>query len=279
MKKVVSYFFSEYNLSHQTLKFKQLLYLFIVIKVIYWLWYYNLYFGKNAIAYIKPYSLGAFKDMAFLLYNNKSFSAGYFFIFGTLFFLALSYFVKKIPILFEVFLWFLVINIHNKLYPTLTGGDHLLNQFLFFNCFLSKTRSNSSIWLNDLTKCFHNFGVLAIVIQIQIVYLIAGSAKLNSSDWLSGIAIINLGEVNYFNLYSNTFSFAGIFGYFFNYLILFYQLLFPVLIWVEKIKKPLLVIGILTHLYIAFVMGIMGFGLIMLIPYVYFWPVKNTNNF
>lgn len=276
MKKVVSYFFSEYNLSHQTLKFKQLLYLFIVIKVIYWLWYYNLYFGQNAIAFIKPHSLGAFKDVSFLLYNNTSLSAGYFFIFGTLFFLALSYFVKKIPFLFEFILWLLILNIHNKLYPTLTGGDYLLNQFLFFNCFLSKTRINSSIGLNELAKCFHNFGALAIVIQIQIVYLIAGIAKLNSSDWLSGIAIINLGEVNYFNLYSNAFSATGLIAYFFNYLVLFYQLLFPVLIWVEKIKKPLLVIGILTHLYIAFVMGIMGFGLIMLIPYVYFWPVKNT---
>lgn len=276
MKKVVSYFFSEYNLSHQTLKFKQLLYLFIVIKVIYWLWYYNLYFGQNAIAFIKPHSLGALKDVSFLLYNNTSLSAGYFFIFGTLFFLALSYFVKKIPFLFEFILWLLILNIHNKLYPTLTGGDYLLNQFLFFNCFLSKTRINSSIGLNELAKCFHNFGALAIVIQIQIVYLIAGIAKLNSSDWLSGIAIINLGEVNYFNLYSNAFSATGLIAYFFNYLVLFYQLLFPVLIWVEKIKKPLLVIGILTHLYIAFVMGIMGFGLIMLIPYVYFWPVKNT---
>ncbi len=279
MKKVVSYFFSEYNLSQPTLKFKQLLYLFIVIKVIYWLWYYDLYFGQNAIAFIKPHSLGAFKDVAFFLYNNTSFGAGYFFIFGTLFFLALSYFVKKMPFLLEFILWLLVLNIHNKLYPTLTGGDHLLNQFLFFNCFLSKTHSSSSVFQNELKKCFHNFGVLAIIIQIQLVYLIAGIAKLNSSDWLSGVAIINLGEVKYFNLYSNTFSVAGIFGYFFNYLILFYQLLFPVLIWIEKIKKPLLVIGILTHLYIAFVMGILGFGLIMLIPYVYFWPVKNTNNF
>jgi hypothetical protein len=250
--------------------------LFTGIKVIYWLWYYNLYFGQNAIAFIKPHSLGALKDVSFLLYNNTSLSAGYFFIFGTLFFLALSYFVKKIPFLFEFILWLLILNIHNKLYPTLTGGDYLLNQFLFFNCFLSKTRINSSIGLNELAKCFHNFGALAIVIQIQIVYLIAGIAKLNSSDWLSGIAIINLGEVNYFNLYSNAFSATGLIAYFFNYLVLFYQLLFPVLIWVEKIKKPLLVIGILTHLYIAFVMGIMGFGLIMLIPYVYFWPVKNT---
>lgn len=276
MKKALSYFFSEYNYNSQTISFKQLLYFFIGVKAVYWLSFYNLYFGENAIAFFKPHSLGAFKDVAFMLYNNTSFSAGYFFIFGTLFFLALSYFVKKIPFLFEFLLWLLVLNIHNKLYPTLTGGDHLLNQFLFFNCFLSKTHSSDSTWQNAFTKSFHNFGVLAIIIQIQLVYFIAALAKLNSSEWLNGNAIINLGEVKYFNLYSNSFSAKGFLAYFLNYLVLFYQLLFPFLIWIEKIKTPLLVIGILTHLYIAFVMGIMGFGLIMLIPYVYFWPVKNT---
>lgn len=275
----MSYFFSEYNLSSQTIRFKQLLYLFIIIKTVYWLWYYNLYFGQQAIAFIKPYSLGPFKNMAFLLYHATSVSAGYLFIFGLLFFLALSYFIKSIPFLFEFLVWLLVINIHNKIYPTLTGGDYLLNQFLFFNCFLSKTIHSSSKWQNLLSKCFHNFGVLALLIQIQLVYLIAGIAKLNSSDWLSGVAIINLDKVAYFNLYGNAISVTGVLATFFNYLVLFYQLLFPVLIWVDKIKKPLLIIGIFTHLYIAFVMGLAGFGLIMLIPYVYFWPVKNTNNF
>ena len=214
-----------------------------------------------------------------MLYNAASFSAGYFFIFGLLFFLALSYFIKSIPFLFEFLVWLLVINIHNKIYPTLTGGDYLLNQFLFFNCFLSKSLNSFINWQSSLSKCFHNFGVLALLIQIQLVYLIAALAKLSSNDWLSGVAIINLDKVEYFNLYSKAFSVTGISAYFFNYLVLSYQLLFPVLIWFEKIKKPLLIMGIFTHLYIAFVMGIMGFGLIMLIPYVFFWPVKNTNNF
>jgi hypothetical protein len=276
LKKVVSYFFSEYNFSPQSLRFKQLIYLFLAIKAAYWFWYYDLYFGQNAIGFIKPHSLGTIKDMAFMLYNSTSVNAGYFFIFSVLIFLALSYFLKTIPFLFEFIIWLLVVNIHNKMYPTLTGGDYLLNQLLFFNCFLSKTYNNNFTWQNSLSKCFHNFGVVAIIIQIQLVYLIAGIAKLNNSDWLNGLAIIKLDGVDYFNLYNNSHFTTGALGYFFNYLVLFYQLLFPILIWVEKIKKPLLIIGILTHLYIAFVMGIMGFGLIMLIPYVYFWPVKNT---
>ena len=274
MKKVVSYFFTEYNLSIQTLRFKQLLYLFLAVKVFYWLCYYDLYFGQNAIAYIRPYSLGAIKDVAFLLYNNVSKSAGYFFIFAALIFLTLSYFIKKIPFVFEFILWVLVINIHNKLYPTLTGGDFLLNQFLFFNCFLSKSYTSNLSWQNSLSKCFHNFGVVAVMLQIQLIYLISAIAKLNSNDWLNGMAIIKLNQVEHFNLFSTTTPTKSFISYFVNYVVLFYQLLFPVLIWMNKLKKPLILLGILIHLYIAFVMGLVSFGFIMIIAYIYFWPVK-----
>lgn len=277
MKKVVSYFFTVYNLSLQTLRFKQLLYLFLAIKAAYWFCYYDLYFGNNAIAYIRPYSLGKLKDVAFILYNDAAPAFGYFFIGGTLVFLALSYFIKKIPFVFEFIIWLLVINIHNKIYPTLTGGDFLLNQLLFFNCFLSKKFSENLSWQNSLSKCMHNFGTLAIIIQIQLVYLIAGLAKLNSSDWFNGTAIINLSNIEHFNLFSFSFTGTGFMGYFINYFVLLYQLLFPALVWMDKVKKPLLLVGIFTHLYIAFVTGLVSFGIIMIIAYVFFWPFKKQS--
>lgn len=280
MKKVVSYFFSEYNFSNQALRFKQLLYLFLSIKAIYWLCYYDLYFGQNAIAYSKTYSLGVLKDIAFLLYNNKATSSGYYFITGIFVSLLLSYFIKKIPFLFEFIIWLLVINIHNKIYSTLTGGDYLLNQFLFFNCFISKPYTTNLSWQSSLSRFFHNFGVLAIIIQIQLVYVVAAIAKLYSTDWINGLAIIKLDPVEHYHMFCNLHLTNNFVGYIINYLVLLYQLLFPVLIWINKFKKPFLVIGILTHLYIAFVIGIVGFGLIMLFAYIFFWPNKKTlNNF
>ncbi len=277
MKKVVSYFFTEYNLSGQTLRFKQLLYLFVAVKAVYWLCYYDLYFGQNAIAYIRPYSLGKLKDLAFLLYSDSVPAFGYFFIIGTLVFLTLSYFVKKIPFVFEFIIWLLIINIHNKIYPTLTGGDFLLNQFLFFNCFLSKKIDENLSWQNSASKCMHNFGTLAIIIQIQLVYLIAGIAKLNSNDWLNGTSVLQLNNIEHFNLFSFSFIATGFMGYFINYFVLLYQLLFPVLIWIENVKKPLVLLGILMHLYIAFVTGLVSFGIIMIIAYVFFWPFKKQS--
>ncbi len=274
MKKLTAYFFDGFNFSIQTLRFKQLLYVFLITKISYWLYYYDLYFGNNAIAYTKPQSLGKIKDLAFLLYHHTAPAFGYFFIFGSLLFLVLSYLVKKIPFLFEFLLWFAIINIHNKIYPTLTGGDLLLNQFLFFNCFLAKKYDTTEDQNNSLLKCLHNFGVLAIIIQIQIVYLVAGLAKINNNAWLQGLAINDLGYVKHFNLYSGPVVKSAFINYCLDYSVMFYQLLFPILIWIPKIKKPLIILGICMHLYISFITGLVGFGLIMMIGYIFFWPIK-----
>jgi len=240
--------------------------------------YYDLFFGENSIVYTQPHSLGFLKDKAFLLYNSANADLGYYFIFSLLIFSALSYFVKQIPFIFEFIIWLLVINIHNKIYPTLTGGDLLLNQFLFFNCFLAKSYTSNDHWKNSLLVCFHNFGVIALLIQICLVYFIAGLAKLNSVDWLEGIAINNLNEVSHFNLFSGPLFKNELLSSCINYIILFYQLLFPLLIWINRLKKPLVLLGLLMHLYIAFVIGLLGFGIIMIIAYTFFWPFKKQSS-
>lgn len=279
MKKIVTYFFKECNLSNQTVTFKRLLYLFLFIKIGYWLFYYDLFFGQSAIAYIKPYPLAISSKFAFLLSNQLSQNAGYFFILGLFGFLLLSYFVKQIPFVFEFICYLLVINIHNKIYPTLTGGDYLLNQFLFFNCFLAKSFAVNENWKSLTTVCLHNFSVVAILVQINLVYLLAAFAKLKDVDWIGGTAVIKLEMIDYFNLFSRPFSVNNFLGYFLTYLVLFYQLLFPILIWFKRAKTPLLLVGILMHLYIAFVTGLVGFAAIMLLGYVYFWPLKKISNF
>lgn len=278
MNKVVSYFFSDYNFSVQAFKFKRLLYLFLAIKCIYWLAYYDLYFGQNAIAFTKNYSLGTFRDGAFYLYNSNSTSLGFYFILGILICIGASLILKKVPFLFEFIIWILVVNVHNKIYSTLTGGDYLLNLFLFFNCFLAKFQIQNSSIQKSFSIWLHNQAMVALLIQVNLVYFIAAIAKLNSSDWVSGIAIIKLGQIEYFNLFSNPISANNFGGYFLNYLVLFYQLFFPILIWINKIKVPFMIIGILMHLYIAFITGLVGFGIIMLLGYILFWPSKKALN-
>ena len=278
LNKLITYFFDEYHYSSQSFWFKRLLYVFVLIKCMYWLCFYNLLFGANSIVYSETQPIGLIKNFAFYLYNSTSIHLSYLFIFGSMlccilpFGFKLSFnmaFIKRLkntsPI-FDFILWWLILNLSNKVYPTLTAGDYLLNQFLFFNCFITFFQSES-----PLKKVLHNIGSIAIIIQLCLVYFLSAVAKLNNHEWLNGSAIATILQVHHYSIdfFYNTKQ--NSLSTIITYSVLFYQLFFPLLIWFKKIKIPLLFIGVLMHLFIAFVMGLTSFGFIMILGYVYFF--------
>jgi hypothetical protein len=252
------------------------LYGFVLVKCVYWLAWYDLWFGANAIAYTIPFDLGPVKNLAFCLYAMKSPSAGLYFILPLMALAAAGLFKLRIYFATDLFIWLLVVNIHHKVYPALTGGENLLNQLLFFNCFISLQKNLSSAFKDQVKLCLHNFGIVAILLQVCLVYFISAVAKLRDDDWLNGSAVATISRVQHFSLplmYRSDPPDRLLI--FLNYLVLTYQLLFPLLVWVNRLKKPLLLLGILMHLYIAFVMGLVTFGFVMILCYIYFWPRKS----
>jgi hypothetical protein len=154
------------------------------------------------------------------------------------------------------------------LYPTLTAGDYLLNQLLFFNIFFSITNSKNAV-VQDAKTIFHNIALTGIKLQICLAYFLAAWFKLTDSDWLSGMAVyqtFQLPEYSNALLQSIPQSVCMIL----TYVTLAYQLLFPVLIWIRPFKIYILTFGILQHLVIAFGMGLFSFGIIMIICYILF---------
>ena len=55
-----------------------------------------------------------------------------------------------------------------------------------------------------------------------------------------------------------------------NYTVIAYQLLFSVFVWIQPLKKWFLLIGVVQHLFIAFILGLPSFGLIMIVAYAVF---------
>lgn len=227
---------------------------------------------------VTPKSIGFFKTLPFFLYNSLSVNFSLVFLLGIILLSILSLLNLRLIFFLNIMLWFLVSNIHNRIYPTLTGGDNLLSQLLLFNCFLSNSFKNKFLWQDQIKICLHNFSLVALTIQISLLYFLSALAKLNDPQWLSGTAISAVSQIQYFwmfRFFTHSKSLEPLFVIL-NYGVLFYQLFFPVLIWVKKVKKPFLVFGILMHLYIAFVMGLVGFGFIMILAYTFFWPKKET---
>jgi hypothetical protein len=232
-------------------------------------------FGTNAIFLAKPYPVSMLRDLAFVLYGYSTPGVTVYFILTVLVLSCVNLITSKVSVVTDILLWFLVVNLHNMIYSSLTGGDNLLNQFLFFNCFLSARYTVNASWQNTLKRFVHNLAVVAIITQVCLAYFLSAVAKLSDTSWLSGMAIAQISELRHFSLYAPV-KLPQAMSQFLNYTVLVYQLLFPVLVWFNKIKKPFIIIGILMHLYIAFVMGLVGFGVIMIVSYVYFWPIDKT---
>jgi len=278
LHKQVVWFFSGYQFKIQTNWFKKLLYLMLIFKSVNWLWSFDLYFGDTAVVFNRPLTLTTVKDLAFYLYTGQPACKALLFIAGLLVLSFVMLIFKKPYFVADFAIWFLLVNLNNKIYSTLTGGDYLLNQFCLFNCFLRITFLAEQKWFSDLKIFLHNLSVTALIVQVCLLYFLSGLAKCNDAAWLSGEALINLTFIHHFNLNdANPLppTWNGFFA-FLNYLIIFYQISFPLLVWFKKIKKLFILIGLMMHLYIALVMGLFEFGLIMILPYIYFWPFKKA---
>ncbi|MFN0032594.1 MAG: hypothetical protein ACKVOR_10585 [Flavobacteriales bacterium] len=144
----------------------------------------------------------------------------------------------------------------------------LLMLLMAFYCSFAFVHTN-----NPYLKAITNAARIACIIQVCVVYFTAALYKLGGTQWLDGSALYytlhithyssswwqQFAENNYF--ITQLFTWGG----------LAYQLLFPVLVWLGRIRKPLLVIGVLFHLFIGAVFGLWFFALAMVICYVPFW--------
>jgi hypothetical protein len=110
-----------------------------------------------------------------------------------------------------------------------------------------------------------------------MIYFIAGMTKLLDPDWNSGSALTDILRIREFSLpiFYNTHS--NFFTEFATYFVIVYQVLFPFLVWLKKLKTVLISLGILQHLIIAFVVGLPSFGFIMIISYaIFYFPFFKT---
>jgi len=251
--------------------FKRSLYLLLIIQCVYYLQNYQLLFGRESIIYLSPSDIGWIRNIPFILYNSEGEKTAYWYI-GVVMTIAIFNLVfPRVYFLTDFAAWLLVLNLHNRVYPTLSGGDYLLNQLLLFNCFLAGHAFKP--WL---IKLFHNLGIVAVMAQVIMVYLVSSVAKLSDPLWRSGEAIALIGQLEHFS-WRPVVAMPFIASFFapLAWGVMIYQLLFPVALMVKKFKKPFLVAGILMHLYIILAMGLVTFGTIMLICYLFFWPVKD----
>lgn len=277
MQQALAYFYNTVHLQNRMVLFKKLLYLFVLARCIQWLAQYPLLFGSEAIVTRQASVFTGVKDVVYLMFNNSFGIPAWTWLAAAMAMCVLTLLEWRVYFLSDFILWLLMLNLHQYNYASLTGADNLLNQFLFFNCFLL-AKKDLLRPAPDLKVVFHNLAVWGLIMQICLVYLVSGIAKTADQNWISGDALTMISSVKHYShplISSNPLPLW--LNRPLNYLVMFYQVLFPCLIWIKAIKKPLLLAGILMHIYIALVMGLVWFGLIMIIAYTCFWPTNGSD--
>lgn len=274
--KALTYLFTDYNRQANAKLFKNLLYAFILLKCLLWISNFSILFGDHALSCQAAHSGNGFRQFAFLVYFSNSPAMAVSFIAVAVIFAGFSLINKRSFLIIDLCLYFIIININAKTYTSLTAGDPLLANLCFIGSFLRKDFSKRSSFLGDLSVVLHNFSMLALITQVCIIYAYSALAKWFDADWLSGNAVHLVNMTWHYSRAVIVDHAQALYplSVVLSYLILLYQSVFPALIWFKKIKKYFLHVGVFMHLYIALVMGLFFFGLIMAITYSLFYDLS-----
>jgi hypothetical protein len=208
-----------------------------------------------------------------LLEDPKISPFWYLFFYGQIFSCLLLFWKPNLRLIW-IFLYWTTTILYNRTAPIQNAGMNLVVILLLLMIFaepgkvLKKGESNSQFSLNTM----HRLAYFAMKFQVVLLYLVASIIKLTGQTWVDGTAW-------YYVLFNDTYSNAFWQKYFLgsdwpvkivSWFTLIFQLSFPVFIWFKKFKYPLLAAGILFHVLIAISMGIIDFGLIMIVVYTLF---------
>jgi len=129
---------------------------------------------------------------------------------------------------------------------------------------LVSERVNKGDWLGTVSLRF-------IQIQLCIIYIFSGLEKLKGRSWWEGTAIWEALSFYDFTLIDFSFLLSlPLLAAFLVVCTVLFEVYFPVLVWVPKLRKTILIIGLCFHSGIGFCLNIYFFSLIMLSPYVLF---------
>ena len=143
-----------------------------------------------------------------------------------------------------------------------------------YQYFVLLKEKTTSINARRFRNLLSNLAALSIMIQLCLAYFTLGIAKLNDPLWQHGQATYYALSMERYtgtslNKYLVQFKWLDVLS---NYAVMLFELGFPLLIWFKKLRKPLLLSGLVFHLCIYIFMMIYGFQIVFLMTYGLFLP-------
>lgn len=171
----------------------------------------------------------------------------------------------------------IAVGIYQEMIPyLLNGGDNYLKLILIYLIFANsfdylsiKKLQIKNIEVRKLSNFLTNLMVYAILFHLCLIYFISGIEKLHSDSWYNGVALYYTLNLERFNgtPFNHLLSSNGWFVNMNTYLVMLFELYFPVLIWSKKWRIPLVVFGVSMHLGILIFMMLYDFQVLFIFVY------------
>lgn len=199
------------------------------------------------------------------------------FMIASLLITGMAVFMRLNYILASIIFW-ISISLSKLLIPVLNGSDLVLNLFLLMAILIPAFPKLNGRQAPDYQKFISAFCVLLVKLEIALIYFLSGYDKLITPSWRTGASVFSVSNLDFFSnpVFSVTLSNGS--AVFIAWLIIVFELAFPVLVWLPTLRKKILLIGILFHLVIIVFLGLLDFGLLMIISYAIFMPVGEKRN-
>jgi len=188
-----------------------------------------------------------------------------------------------------VILLTIVLEIYQDITPyLLNGGDNYLKLIMVYLIFADSYKFFSitklkikNIELQRFSNFLTNLMVYAILFHLCLIYFISGIEKLHSKEWFNGVALYYILNLERFSgtPFNSALANNGWFVNIGTYLVMFFELYFPVLIWNKRLRIPLAVFGIMMHLGILVFMMLYDFQVIFIVIYGLFFTNKEWFSF
>jgi hypothetical protein len=174
--------------------------------------------------------------------------------------------------------WFSVC-LSKFLFPVLNGSDLVLNLFLLIGLVIPTFPTLKWPGFEDIQKVVSVFGVLFIKIEIALIYFLSGYDKLITASWRNGNAIFSVANLDYFSNPNFSMQLSGISALVLAWLVILFEISFAFFIWFKKLRNYWLIAGVVFHMAIIVFMGLLDFGLVMIISYLIFLPAKKLASY
>lgn len=189
--------------------------------------------------------------------------------------------LKKCPTLSATSVWFLTLNIDNKIFTTMDGGNNLIHIMLFYCIFMFPEGSNKYKTIDLIKKYSVNSSLFLARFQLCVVYFVAGHLKMTGEYWTNGMAFYYVFGVEEYSLPILDYLFKSfpVFSVLASYTTILFQISVPFLIWHREARPVLFFVGGLMHIGIAVGMGLFTFGLAMIVCYSAFYTPKQVEHY